>query len=148
MRKLITLIYSLLLGSYTMAQNNIVNIDFEVEGINSVYKNAVVKFISNKDTINTNIENGKLTIPKSVFRQRVTVIFLIDNYFLKFDSIPVTLNTLYPKWTIGVDIKPFDKKKFVTVKSWRKIEIIYYLKNTDGRTFTVDRCKKSTVIKR
>jgi hypothetical protein len=146
MKTLLILILSVLLSSYTIAQSNIVNIDFEVDGKITVYKDAVVKFINDKDTISTNIEDGKLTIPAPVFKKRVTVIFYINSYYLKFDSIPVTLNSLSPKWTVGVDKKPFDKKKHWVVKSWKKVQIIYYLKNDDGRTFTVDGMKKSTVI--
>lgn len=146
MKTLIALIYSVLLSNYTMAQNSIVNIDFEVDGKQSVYKDATVRFIYNKDTITTNIENGKLTIPASVVKKRAIVVFYIDKYVLNFDSIPVTLNSLNPKWTVGVDKKPFDKGKHWTVKSWKKVQIIYYLKNEDGRTFTVDGCKKSKVI--
>jgi hypothetical protein len=146
MKTLITFIYFVLLSGYTMAQNNIVNVDFEVDGTQSIYKNATVKFINDKDTISTSIEDNKLAIPASVFKKRTTVIFYIDKYVLKFDSIPVTLNSLSPKWTVGVDKKPFDKKKFRTVKSWKKVQIIYYLNNDDGRTFTVDGYKKSKVI--
>lgn len=146
MKTLIAFIYFVLLSAYTMAQNNIVNVDFEVDGTQSIYKNATVKFINDKDTISTSIEDKKLAIPASVFKKRTTVIFYIDRYVLKFDSIPVTLNSLSPNWTVGVDKKPFDKKKFRTVKSWKKVQIVYYLKNDDGRTFTVDDCKKSKVI--
>jgi hypothetical protein len=142
------IIFSVLLSGYTVAQNNIVNIGFEVDGKTTVYKDAVVKFINDKDTISINIEDGKLTIPAPVFKKRVTVIFYIDHYFLKFDSIPVTLNSLSPKWTVGVDKKPFDKKKHWVVKSWKKVQIVYYLNNDDGRTFTVDSYKKSKVIMR
>lgn len=145
MKTLITLC-SIFLSSYTIAQNNVVNVDFEVDGKPSAYNNATVKFIKNKDTLSTNIEDGKLSIPASVFRKRVTVIFYIDKYFLKFDSIPVTLNSLSPKWTLGVDKKPFDKKKLWQIKSWKKVQIVYYLHNDDGRTFTVDGYKKSKVI--
>lgn len=146
MKTLITFIYFVLLSGYTIAQNNIVNVDFEVDGTQLIYKNATVKFINDKDTISTNIEDKKLAIPASVFKKRITVIFYIDKYVLKFDSIPVTLNSLSPRWTVGVDKKPFDKKKFRTVKSWKKVQIVYYLNNDDGRTFTVDGYKKSKVI--
>ncbi len=146
MRTTITFIYFVLLSGYTIAQNNIVNIDFEVDGMQSIYKNATVKFINDKDTISTGIEDKRLAIPTSVFKKRITVVFYIDKYVLKFDSIPVTLNSLSPKWTVGVDKKPFDKKKIRAVKSWKKVQIVYYLKNDDGRTFTVDGCKKSSVI--
>jgi hypothetical protein len=131
-----------------MAQDNVVNIDFEVDGKQSAYKNAIVKFIYNKDTINTDVKDGKLTIPETVFKKRAIVTFYIDNYVFVFDSIPVTLNSLNPRWTIGVDKKPFDKKKFWTVKSWKKVKIIYYLDNADGRMFTVDGYEKSKVIKK
>jgi len=130
-----------------MAQNNVVNINFEVDGKPMVYKNAVVEFFHNKDTIKVNVEEGKLVIPESVFRKKVTAVFSVDKYFLLFDSIPITLNTYSPKWTLGVDKKPFDKKKHWAVKSWKKVQIIYYLHNDDGRTFTVWRYKKSAVIK-
>jgi hypothetical protein len=146
MRILITLIYSVLLGSHVMAQDSVVNIDFEVDGKQSAYKNAIVRFIYNKDTINANVKDGKLTIPEMVLKKRLIVTFYIDNYVLIFDSIPVTLNNLNPKWIVGVDKKPFDKKKFWTVKSWKKVKIIYYLDNADGRMFTVDCYKKSKVI--
>ena len=146
MKTLIILIYSVLLSSYVIAQSSIVNINFEVDGKVTIYNNATVKFINDKDTISKNIEDGKLTIPASVFKKRVTVIFCIDNYYLKFDSIPVTLNSLSPKWTVGVDKKPFDKEKLWMIKSWRKVQIVYYLNNDDGRTFTVDNYKKSKVI--
>ena len=138
--------YSVLISSRAVAQSNIVNIIFEVDGKQSTYKNAIVRFIYNKDTINSTVENGKLTIPESVFRKRAIVTFFVDNYVLVFDSIPVTLNNLNPKWAIGVDKKPFDKKKFWTVKIWKKVQIIYYLDNADGRMFTVDGYKKSKVI--
>lgn len=147
MKTLIILIYSVLLSGYVITQNNIVNVNFEVDGKQIAYKKAVVKFIDNKDTIGTNIADGQITIPATVFKKRVTVIFYIDNYLLKFDSIPVTVNNLSPKWTLGVDSKPFDKKKHWQIKSWKKVQIIYYLNNDDGRTFTVDHCKKSAVIK-
>lgn len=148
MKTLLSLILFVLLSSYTIAQSNIVNIDFEVDGKTIIYKDAVVKFINDKDTISTNIEDGKLTIPAPVFKKRGTVIFHINNYLLKFDSIPVTLNSLSPKWTVGVDKKPFDKKKHWVIKSWKKVQIVYYLNNDDGRTFTVDGYKKSKVIMR
>lgn len=147
MKTLIILICSVLLSSYVIAQNNIVNVNFEVDGKPTDYKEAVVKFIDKQDTISINIEDGQLTIPITVLKKRVTAIFYIDNYLLKFDSIPVTLNTLSPKWTLGVDNKPFDKKKHWQIKSWKRVQIIYYLNNDDGRTFTVDRCKKSAVVK-
>ena len=146
MKTLITFVYCVLISGYTIAQNNIVIVGFEVDGIPSIYKKATVKFINDKDTISTNIEDGKLTIPAPVFKKRVTVIFYIDNYFLKFDSIPVTLNNLSPKWTVGLDKKPFDKKRHWAVKSWKKVQIVYYLNNDHGRTFTVDGYKKSKVI--
>lgn len=148
MKTLIVFIYFVLLSGHTMAQSNIVNVDFEVDGTPSIYKNAVVKFINGNDTISAKIEDNKLPIPASVFKKRTTVIFYIDKYVLKFDSIPVTLNNLSPKWTVGVDKKPFDKKKFRTVESWKKVQVIYYLNNDDGRTFTVDGHKKSKVIMR
>jgi len=146
MRILITLICSVIVGSYAKAQDNFVNIDFEVDGKQSAYEKAIVKFIYNKDTINTEVKEGKLTIPGTVFNKRAFVIFYIDNNVFVFDSIPVTLNSLNPKWTIGIDKKPFDKKKYRTVKSWRKVKIIYYLDNADGRMFTVYGYKKSKVI--
>ena len=135
-----------MLSSHVMAQNNIVNINFEVEGKQEAYKNATVEFIYNNDTISTNIEEGKLSIPVAVIKKNATVFFYIDKYILKFISIPITWNDLNPKWTIGIDTSPFDKEKFWTVKSWKKVKIVYYLKNEDGRMFTVDDCKKSQVI--
>lgn len=146
MKTSLTIIFFVLLSGFTVAQSNIVNIDLEVDGKATIYKDAAVKFINEKDTISTNIEDKKLTIPASVFKKRVTVVFYIDKYVLKFDSIPVTLNSLSPKWTVGIDKKPFDKKKHWAVKSWKKVQIVYYLNNDDGRTFTVDGYKKSKVI--
>lgn len=146
MKPLITLICFGLLCSYTIAQSNIVNVEFEVDGESLTYKNAIVKFIYDNDTTNATIEDRKLTIPQSVVQLKATIIFYIDNYVLRFNSIPITWNILNPKWTVGVDSRPFDKKKFWTVKSWKKVQIIYYLINEDGRTFTVDNCKKSKVI--
>lgn len=146
MRTIITLIFSALLSSYTIAQSNVINIDFEVDGKATIYKDGIVKFVTDKNTIDVSIEGTKLSIPDTFFRKNVTVIFYIDKYVLRFDSIPVSVNNLYPRWIIGVDRKPFDKKKFRTVKSWRKVQIIYYLENNYGRMFTVDGCKKSKVI--
>lgn len=146
MKTLITLIFSILLSNYTIAQANIVSLDFEVDGKQTAYKNATVKFIYRNDTVNTNIKDGKLVIPDMMFKRQAIVIFYIDNYRLSFDSIPVVTNTLYPKWTVGVDKKPFDKKKFWEIKSWKKVQVVYYLNPNDGRSFTVDNCKKSKVI--
>ena len=148
MKTLVSLICSVLLSSYTIAQDHIVNIDFEVDGKPSVYKNATVLFFYNKDTIRTSIDGGKLIIPESVLRKKATVVFYINKYLLRFDSIPVSLNTYSPKWTIGVDKKPFDKKKLWEIKSWEKVQIVYYLHNDNGRTFTVDYYKKSEVIRK
>ena len=147
MKTLITLICSVTLSSYTMAQNNIVNISFEVEDKQQDYKNATAEFIYDNDTLSLKIEDGKLTIPAAVVKKKATAIFYIDRYVLKFSSIPITLNDLNPKWTVGVDTLPFNKEKFWTVKSWKKVEIIYYFKNEDGRMFTVDNCEKSKVIR-
>lgn len=147
MKIIITLIFSLLSNSI-IAQSNVVNVDFEVDGKQATYKSATVKFIHQGDTVNVSIKDGKLVIPDAVFKKRSIVTFYIDNYVLVFDSIPVTLNSLNPKWTVGVDKKPFDKKKFRTVKSWKKVQIIYYLDNADGRMFTVDGYKKSKVIRK
>jgi hypothetical protein len=146
MKALTVFIYFVFVSSYVMAQNNVVNINFEVDGKPTVYKNAVVEFFYSKDTIRVNVEEGKLVIPEPVFRRKVTAVFSVDKYFLRFDSIPITLNSYSPKWTLGVDKKPFDKKKLRAVKSWKKVQIVYYLHNDDGRTFTVDGMKKSKVI--
>ncbi|MBS1918621.1 MAG: hypothetical protein JST17_00040 [Bacteroidetes bacterium] len=146
MKTLITLISFVMLSSCAMAQNNNISISFEVEGKQQDYKNATAEFIYNNDTLSSKIENGKLTIPATVVKKKATVIFYIDKYVLKFSSIPVTWNDLNPKWAVGVDTPPFDKEKFWTIKSWKKVEIVYYLKNEDGRMFTVDNCRKSKVI--
>src|SRR5436190_23915092 len=111
MKVLIILISSVLLRNYAIAQNSIVNVDFEVDGKQSSYKNGTVRFIYRSDTVNANIEEGKLIIPDAMFKKQAVVTFNIDNYVLIFDSIPITLNLLYPKWILGVDNKPFDKKK-------------------------------------
>lgn len=148
MKTLITLISFTLLSSHIIAQDNVVNIDFEVDGKQSSYKNATVKFIYDKDTTSAKVEGGKLTIPSSVMKKRSTVIFCIGKYVLQFDSIPVALNNLHPRWTLGVDEKPFDKKKLWMIKSWKNVEIVYYLNPNDGRTFTVDNYKRSKVIRK
>lgn len=121
--------------------------NFELDGKPRFYKNAFVEFLYDKDTIRVDIKDGKLPIPDRVFRQKAATIFYIDKYVLNFDTIPVTLNMLSPRWVIGVDKKPFGKEKFTTVKSWKKVQIIYYLKNDDGRMFTVDGMKRLQVIK-
>ena len=146
MRKIPIFILSVLLSINTKAQN-IVTIYFEEDGIKKNYEIASAKFINSTDTINAEILNGKLMLPESVFKKKRTVIFSIDNFWLKFDSIPITLNSQSPIWTIGIDNKPFDKKKFWQVRSWKKIQIVYYFKNDEGRTFIVEGCKKSVVIK-
>lgn len=146
MKTLFTILLFVSLGRYSVAQSQVVQVDFEVDGKPADYKNAIVRFASGIDTISTNIEDKRLSIPESVYKKRVTVIFSIDKYVLTFDSIPVTLNNLSPKWTVGVDKKPFDKKKLWMIKSWKKVKIVYYLNNDDGRMFTVDGCKKSDVI--
>jgi hypothetical protein len=146
MKKIIALIFIVVSSKYGIAQNSFVNFDFEVDGEKRPYTNAVVKFIQNSDTLIVNVKDAKLLIPSSVVKERVTAIFYIDKYVLKFDSIPITLNNMSPKWTIGVDEKPFDKKKLWMVKSWRKVQIVYYLHNADGRIFTVDNYKISRVI--
>lgn len=148
MKILITLIFSVLLSNYIIAQSNVVTVDFEVDGKKATYTSATVKFIYQNDTVNTSIKDGKLVIPDAMFKKRSIVTFYIDNYVLAFDSIPVTLNSLNPKWIVGVDKKPFDKRKFWTVKSWKKVQIVYYLDNADGRMFTVDGYKKSKVIRK
>jgi hypothetical protein len=148
MKKIPLLLYAALLSSNVIAQKNDVNIDFKVEGIKLSYEKASVRFITNKDTTEVSIEDGKLSIPSAILKKRVTVIFLVDNYWLRFDSIPITVNLRSPKWTIGVDEKPFDKKKLWMIKSWKKIQIVYYLYNDDGRMFTVDSYKKSFVIRK
>lgn len=148
MKTLITFVFFALLSDHVMAQNNIVNIDFEVDGKQSAFKNATVKFIYSKDTTSAKVEEGKVTIPTSVIKKRSTVIFYIDKYVLQFDSIPVTLNNLHPRWTLGVDEKPFDKKRLWAIKSWKNVEIVYYLNPNDGRTFTVDNYKRSKVIRK
>lgn len=146
MKTLILLIYYIFLSSFSFAQSSMVNVDFEVDGKQLIYKEASVKFIDSRDTVSVNIENGQLLIPASILNRRVTVVFCINKYLLHFDSIPVTLNALSPKWTLGVDKKPFNKEKFLGIKSWKKVQIIYYLKNDDGRTFTVDSGRKSKII--
>lgn len=138
---------SIFLGGYSIAQNNTINIDFEVDGKRIAYKNATVKFIYTHDTLTANIDDSTVIIPALVLKKNVTVIFNIDKYVLQFDSIPVSVNNLYPRWTVGVDKKPFDKKKFTTVKPWKKVQIVYYLQNNYGRMYTVWRYKKSAVIK-
>ena len=76
MRKLIALLCFAFLNNYAIAQNNIVNINFEVDGKSTANKNAIAKFIYNKDTINASIEEGKLTIPATVIKQKATVNFI------------------------------------------------------------------------
>jgi hypothetical protein len=146
MKRPLIIIAFLIFSGNSIAQSNTVNILFDVDGIQLPYNNAFVEFVYNNDTTKVNIEEGKMLIPNQIFRKNVVVIFHIDKYVLNFDSIPVTLNNLSPKWTIGVDNKPFDKKYHVAVKSRKKVQIIYYLKNDDGRTFTVDGMKKSKII--
>lgn len=146
MKLLITFICFVLLSGYAISQSRIVNVDFEVDGKRIAYYNAKVKFIYNHDTLTAKIDDSTVIIPALVFRKNATVIFNIDKYILQFDSIPVSVNDLYPRWTIGVDKKPFDKKKFTTVKSWKKVQIVYYLVNNYGRMYTVWRYKKSSVI--
>ncbi len=148
MRILITLLYCVLIDNYAAGQDSIVNIKFEIDSKPIVYKDALVKFINNNDTISRSIEEGILHIPASVFRKRVTVFFYIDRYFLRFDSIPITINSLSPNWTLGIDKKPFNPATSSTGRSWKKIKIVYYLKNDDGRILIVDRAKKSVVIRK
>jgi hypothetical protein len=147
MKIVIIFIFLLFVSGCLIAQNNLVNINFDIDGKSTVYKNAFVDFVFNKDTIRVNVDGLKLKIPEYVFRKKVTIIFSVDKFFLRFDSIPITLNTYSPQWTIGIDKKPFDKKKHWQVKSWKKVQIVYYLHNDDGRTFTVWLHKKSSVIK-
>ena len=73
MKALIVFIYFVFASSYGIAQNNVVNIIFEVDGKATVYKNAVAEFMYNKDTIRVNVEEGKLAIPESVFKKKVVV---------------------------------------------------------------------------
>lgn len=147
MRILITLVCLVLFNSYSTGQTNIVNVNFEIDGRPFSYKNAFVEFLYNKDTVRVDIKDDKLPIPDQVFRQKVVTIFYFDKYVLNFDTIPVTLNMSSPRWVIGLDKKPFNKEKYAAVKSWKKVQIIYYLKNDDGRMFTVDGMKRSQVIK-
>ena len=146
MRTAIIFIYSVFLSGYSFAQNNTINVDFEVNGKRIAYKNATVKFIYIHDTLTANIDDSTVIIPALVFKKNATVIFNIDKYVLQFDSIPVSVNNLYPRWTVGIDKKPFDKKKFTTVKSWKKVRVVYYLQNNYGRMYTVWRYKKSSVL--
>lgn len=148
MRTILTLIFSAMLSINSIAQDNVIDIDFKVDRNAIIYKEGIVEFISDKDTTDVSIKGTKLSIPDSFIRKNVTIIFYIDKYILRFDSIPVSVNNLYPRWTLGVDRKPFDKKKFRTVKSWRKVQIIYYLENNYGKMFTVDGCKKSKVVRK
>ena len=144
--KLIALIYFTTLSSIAMAQSTAVKIDFEIDGKQTVYKSGLVKFIYDKDTISSHIENGEISIPESMLRKRAVVIFCIDRYRLIFDSIPVVVNNLFPHWTIGIDKKPFNKKKFGAIKSWKGVKIVYYFNPNDGRIISVDGYKKSQVI--
>lgn len=147
MKTLIASVWLLLVCAYaSSAQDNAVSVNLEFDGNLSAYKSGKTQFVYNGDTVSADIESGKLLIPPNVVKQKATVIFYIDNYVLKFGSIPVTWNTLNPQWTLGIDTKPFDKKKLWMVKSWKNVQVVYYLKNEDGRIFTVDDCKKSKVI--
>jgi hypothetical protein len=149
MKPLIAFVWFLLLCAYTSsAQDDTVSVYFEIDGAQATYKSGKTQFIYNSDTITIDIHSSKLFIPATVVKQKTTVIFYIDNYILKFDSIPVTWNKLNPQWTLGIATKPFDKKIFWMVKSWKNVQVVYYLKNEDGRIFTVDDCKKSKVITR
>ena len=133
---------------FAIAQSNVVNFNFEIDDKETTYSEATVRFISNGDTISVAIKDKKIDIPASLLLKRVTVVFNINKYVLKFDSIPIALNKLSPNWTIGIDRKPFNKKKHPAIKSWKKVNIVYYLNNDDGRTFTVDNCRKKDITKR
>jgi hypothetical protein len=146
MKSLITFIYFALLSSYAISQNKIVNVDLEVDGKRVSYNNASVKFIYDHDTLTAKIDSA-VNIPALVFRKNATVIFNFNKYILQFDSIPVSVNDLHPRWIIGIDSKPFDKKKFWQIKSWKKVQVVYYLDNNYGRMYTVWRYRKSDVIK-
>jgi hypothetical protein len=72
----------------------------------------------------------------------------INKYALKFESIPISINDLYPKWNIGIDKKPFDEKNLWAIKNPRKTKVHYYLKNNYGKLFTVDLPKESAILRK
>lgn len=147
MKKLIIYL-SLLASSSAFGQTSNINLKFEVDGHEEEYNNCKMSIIRNADTISVIADKNKLALPSGLLKSRATVIFYINRYVLKFDSIPITINNLSPQWTVGIDNKPFDKKKHPVVKSWKKVKILYYLHNDDGRTFTVDNYKKKNILSR
>lgn len=130
------------LNSQVIAQDNIINIQFEVDGKPLNYQVSTVKFIYNNDTLTLRIEKGNLNIPPLLLKKNATIIFYIDNYILQFDSIPITFNKLYPYWSIGLDEKPFEDKNLWMIKHPKKVKVFYYFKDNYGRIFSVFCYKK------
>lgn len=138
----------LLISNYSVAQTDTVYINFSIDGKPLEYKNAVADFFSNNDTVRISIKNGRLDIPQNFIKKKATVVFYINQFALRFEEIPISINNLYPKWNIGIDKKPFDKKRLWAIKNPKKTKIHYYLKNNYGKLFTVDLRKESLILRK
>jgi len=121
-------------------QKDHIAVVFDADGkIEDVGEELQVYFISNNDTLFAKTKDGNFSVPDDLRNSKATVIFNLREYHLTFESILVTWNTEMPKWTIGVDVKPFDMEKFPFIKKvvkWKKIKVVYYLQNGTGTQIT------------
>lgn len=123
-----------------VAQDNLVRLNFFVDGeevkLNSNYK---VSFITDLDTINAATKGDSLIIPSEIRKADLT--FSYGKYTLDFKDLNIVINEFNRSWIIGVDNKPFNKKKYHSIKHWSKVYLVYYLENNKGSRMLVQKRK-------
>ena len=123
------------------AQNNGVNIKLIIDGNPIQLKDDFkMGFVKERDTSFGVIEGSKFLFPNGIKEgDKLTLLFLNSKYSLFFKSFTVVINGENPVWEIGVDEKPFDKKKHWSIKKWRKVKLVYYVEDSNGGRLTI--CK-------
>jgi hypothetical protein len=118
-----------------------VNIRFVVDGnLMELKGDFKMGFIKQKDTIFGVIEEDKFLLPDGVKDgDKLSLFFLNSKYSLLFKSFTIVINAENPLWEIGVDEKPFDRKKHWSIKKWRKVKLVYYIQDSNGGRLTI--CK-------
>lgn len=126
----------------TFAQKRIVSIRFFVdENPLHLKDDFKIGFINQKDTAFGVVFGDTLFLPDAVKDgDKFTLLFVNSKYSLQFKDFTIVFNPENFVWEIGVDEKPFDRKIFWTIKKWRRVKLVYYIKDGNGGRLTI--CKK------
>lgn len=144
MKKTTLCLFLTIVISKIYAQSPQIMLELNVEGQNTKIRDGLsVKILSEKDTIVLTTSEQGFYIPDSLCKKRKTISLKINEFELIFDNIPLTWNSLLPKWEISIDFRPFLKEnKWLIRKQKKRVKWFYSLSNGTGSLLTVHKFKK------